>query len=203
MTEPDTRTRLLDAAERAFAEAGLAGARVNAIAAEAGANKAMLYYYFGDKEGLYNAVLERVFAQVSAVVAEVEASGAQGAEAQLRRFFEGYAAILAEHPHLVRLMVRSLLDDAPAQTARLGPRMREVVPRVAAAVAAGQARGELRAAVNPALVAPTIVGPLVFFELARPLVEASLGGADLRETWRRHAADVLFNGLLARPGEGG
>lgn len=203
MTEPDTRTRLLDAAERAFAEAGLAGARVNAIAAEAGANKAMLYYYFGDKEGLYNAVLERVFAQVSAVVAEVEASGAQGAEAQLRRFSEGYAAILAEHPHLVRLMVRSLLDDAPAQTARLGPRMREVVPRVAAAVSAGQARGELRAAVNPALVAPTLVGPLVFFELARPLVEAALGGAELREIWRRHAADVLFNGLLTRPGEGG
>jgi TetR/AcrR family transcriptional regulator len=57
--EADARGRILDAAERAFADHGMAGARVANIASEAGVNKAMLYYYFGSKEELYEAVLER------------------------------------------------------------------------------------------------------------------------------------------------
>ncbi len=53
-----TRTAILTAAERTFAQSGLAGARIDVIAAEAGVNKALLYYYFKSKEALYEAVLE-------------------------------------------------------------------------------------------------------------------------------------------------
>ena len=55
-----TRAAILEAAEGIFAEVGLAGARIDAIAGAAGINKAMLYYYFKSKEGLYRAVLEGV-----------------------------------------------------------------------------------------------------------------------------------------------
>src|SRR6516165_2709831 len=53
-----TRAAILAAAERLFARDGLAGARTDAIAAEAGVNKALLYYYFKSKESLYEAVIE-------------------------------------------------------------------------------------------------------------------------------------------------
>jgi TetR/AcrR family transcriptional regulator len=53
-----SRAAILSAAERLFAGAGLAGARTEAIAAEAGVNKALLYYYFKSKDALYEAVLE-------------------------------------------------------------------------------------------------------------------------------------------------
>jgi len=56
-----TRLAILTAAERIFAQAGLAGARTERIAASAGVNKAMLYYYFRSKEDLYQAVLEDHF----------------------------------------------------------------------------------------------------------------------------------------------
>ncbi len=56
-----TRRALLDAAEIEFAAKGLAGARVDVIAEEAAANKRMLYYYFGSKDDLYVAVLERAY----------------------------------------------------------------------------------------------------------------------------------------------
>src|SRR5215813_8699621 len=56
-----TRAAILAAAEHSFAQAGLAGARTDAIAAAAGVNKAMLYYYFESKEQLYEAVLEDHF----------------------------------------------------------------------------------------------------------------------------------------------
>jgi TetR/AcrR family transcriptional regulator len=53
-----TRAAILAAAERVFAESGLAGARTDAITAAAGVNKALLYYYFQSKERLYEAVVE-------------------------------------------------------------------------------------------------------------------------------------------------
>lgn len=56
-----TRARILAAAVEEFAARGFAGARVAAIAEAAGANKRMLYHYFGNKDGLYVAVLEHVY----------------------------------------------------------------------------------------------------------------------------------------------
>jgi len=58
----ENRSRILDAATAEFARNGLGGARVDRIAAAAGTNKRMLYYYFGSKEKLFLAVLERAYA---------------------------------------------------------------------------------------------------------------------------------------------
>ena len=60
----ETRTRILDAALSEFSDHGLAGARTEQIAAAAGVNKALLYYYFESKEKLYAAALEMVSARV-------------------------------------------------------------------------------------------------------------------------------------------
>lgn len=54
-----TKQRILDAALREFSDKGIAGARVDAIAARANVNKRMLYYYFGSKEGLFREILQR------------------------------------------------------------------------------------------------------------------------------------------------
>ena len=58
-----TRARILSAALKEFAAKGFAGTRVDAIARRAGINKRMLYHYFGDKEGLFRAVLRRKIAE--------------------------------------------------------------------------------------------------------------------------------------------
>ena len=60
-----TRDRILRAAIREFSEHGLAGARTSAIASAARVNKALLYYYFRDKEALYTAALEEVAGKVA------------------------------------------------------------------------------------------------------------------------------------------
>src|SRR5580693_6361014 len=60
----EARERILDAALRIFSVDGLAGARTDRIAAAAGVNKALLYYYFESKENLYNATLEMIAARV-------------------------------------------------------------------------------------------------------------------------------------------
>src|ERR1700760_1559136 len=58
----ESRQGILKAALAEFASQGIAGARTDAIARAAGVNKALLYYYYEDKEGLYRATLEHVFA---------------------------------------------------------------------------------------------------------------------------------------------
>src|SRR5215475_11862325 len=67
-----TRELILEAATVEFAAKGIGGARVDAIAARAGANKRMIYHYFGNKQRLYLSVLERVYEEI------------RGAEAALR-----------------------------------------------------------------------------------------------------------------------
>lgn len=56
-----TRQRVLDAATKEFAEKGLSGGRVDEIARRSGANKRMLYHYFGNKEDLYLVVMEKAY----------------------------------------------------------------------------------------------------------------------------------------------
>src|SRR5271169_1063615 len=66
-----SRAAILQAAIREFAREGVAGARTDAIARAAKVNKALLYYYFKDKDALYGAVLDRVFSGLIACVGEV------------------------------------------------------------------------------------------------------------------------------------
>src|SRR6266700_7941368 len=67
----ESRAAILQAAAQEFAEHGIAGARTDAIAREARVNKALLYYYFKDKETLYGAVLDNAFAGLKITVFEV------------------------------------------------------------------------------------------------------------------------------------
>jgi len=98
-----TRERIREAALAEFAARGLAGARVDDIAARAGANKRMLYAYFGSKEGLWLAVLEAAYARKREEERALAVDGLAPREAvaALVRFNLRYAAA---HPEFVALL---------------------------------------------------------------------------------------------------
>lgn len=73
-----TRERILAAAVEEFSERGLAGARVDGIAARAGCNKALLYQHFEDKDALYREVLFCKMAQISEIAGAAGAAGSTG-----------------------------------------------------------------------------------------------------------------------------
>jgi TetR/AcrR family transcriptional regulator len=100
-----SRASILRAAERTFAEAGLSGARVDQIAARAGVNKALLYYYFRSKEGLYRAVLE---AQLRAFAEQAEKVFAAPGDApsKVLGFVSAHFDFLSARPLLPSLMQR-------------------------------------------------------------------------------------------------
>ena len=71
--DPDgTRQNIIDVALREFAEHGLSGARIDEIAAKTKSSKRMIYYYFGDKEGLYLRALEAAYSVVRSGEAELD-----------------------------------------------------------------------------------------------------------------------------------
>ena len=66
-----TREAILNAAEEVFAEHGFDGARIDAIAETAGYNKSLIFHYYGDKLGLYTAVLQRIDQQGTELQARI------------------------------------------------------------------------------------------------------------------------------------
>src|SRR5688500_10592170 len=82
-----TREAILTAATDEFAAFGLGGARVDRIAARAGINKRMLYYYFGQKEDLFLAVLERAYAKIRGEEQNLNLTQVEPTEA-IRRLIE-------------------------------------------------------------------------------------------------------------------
>ena len=76
-----TKRNIIEVASREFAENGLSGARIDEIAAKTKSSKRMIYYYFGDKEGLYLRVLEAAYSKVRAFEATLNLDGVPPAEA--------------------------------------------------------------------------------------------------------------------------
>ena len=98
-----TRKKLLTAARREFAESGLAGARVDEIAARAGVNKQLVYHYFGDKDALYLAVLEWVYEEIRAQERKLNLEGLPPEQA-IKQLIESSFDHLAAHPDFIVLL---------------------------------------------------------------------------------------------------
>ena len=98
-----SRERILAAATSEFARHGLGGARVDRIAARSGANKRMLYYYFGSKEGLFLAVLEESYANIRQAERSLDLEHRDPREA-LRRLVDFTWAYYLAHPEFMTLL---------------------------------------------------------------------------------------------------
>ncbi|WP_197419624.1 TetR family transcriptional regulator [Burkholderia sp. TSV86] len=98
-----TKRNILDVATEEFSAMGLAGARVDAIAERTNTTKRMLYYYFGSKEGLYEAVLEKVYGDIRALELELNV-GELEPEEGLRRLVEFTFDYHDKHRDFVRLV---------------------------------------------------------------------------------------------------
>jgi AcrR family transcriptional regulator len=98
-----TRARILDAATSEFARHGLGGARVDRIAASAGANKRMLYYYFGDKDALFQEVLEHAYEGIRSAEQELNLLDVEPVEGVARLIAFTWRYYIA-HPEFLTLL---------------------------------------------------------------------------------------------------
>jgi AcrR family transcriptional regulator len=144
-----TRRRILDAATQQFSTLGLAGARVETIAAAACTNERMLYYYFQSKEGLYVAVLEAMYVEFANHEVSLDLSELQPADA-IRALARSIWDYLRANPRWLNLINNENLHEG--QYLERSPKLREAISPLirllSATLARGAAAGEFRADVD-------------------------------------------------------
>lgn len=99
-----TRRNILEVASKEFALSGLSGARIDEIAAQTRSSKRMIYYYFGDKEGLYLAALENAYREVREGEAKLDTEGLPPMEA-LKRLVEFTFDHHHQHEEFIRMVM--------------------------------------------------------------------------------------------------
>jgi AcrR family transcriptional regulator len=135
-----SRQRLLNAAAAEFVAHGIAGARVDRIAAAAGANKRLIYDYFGDKDGLFDAVLDR-FTENAVGTVPIDADDLP---AYAGRLFDYHC----DNPDLLRLVTWARLEGRT--TASAHEQRRASYRRRVAAIEEAQRRGAITTAYSGA-----------------------------------------------------
>jgi TetR/AcrR family transcriptional regulator len=189
----ESRAAILKAAVGEFAEHGIAGARTDAIAREARVNKALLYYYFKDKDALYEAVLDHVFSGLRARVMPVLESKLPPREKMLR-YLGTYFDYIAANPRFPRVVQGEWVRSG-AGTARMQRISKEyfrpIFEKLAGVLRDGIAAGEFRA-VNPMDFLPSVAAVIVFYFTSAPLMKMLLKVDPLsEERIRQRRAFVL------------
>ncbi|MVA25216.1 TetR/AcrR family transcriptional regulator [Agrobacterium vitis] len=162
---PDaTRAIILDAAIQEFAAKGFAGARVDAIALRSKTNKRMLYHFFGDKEGLYVAVLEVIFTNVTAAGKSLHLSRRQPLDGIRELALHTWNYFLT-HPEFVSLLATEniLKAEYSSRSKTIPSTHGPLLAEIEKLLQRGIEQGLFRADVNPVTVYMTIAGLSFFY----------------------------------------
>jgi len=171
--EPEkTRAAILKAALEEFAHEGVTGARTDEIARRAGVNKALLYYYFKDKEGLYAAALEQVFSGLHERVAGVLERSDLPPRERLLLYAQTHFDYIASAPVYPRLVQREFMRSTGRTLTPTAGRImeRHVKPlygRLEKLIDEGIAAGDFRK-VDPVHTVTSIIGTIVFYFISMP-----------------------------------
>jgi AcrR family transcriptional regulator len=168
----ESRAAILQAAALEFAEHGIAGARTDAIAQAAKVNKALLYYYFEDKETLYGAVLDNAFSGMKASVFRVLDSDLPPREKVLA-YLGAYFDFIASNQIYPKLMQREMMRAREGDSVHIDRLVKTyfkpVYRRLGELLHQGIAEGEFRK-VDPAHFVPSMISMIVFYFSSAPVM---------------------------------
>src|SRR5436305_7801675 len=171
--EPEkTRAAILKAALEEFAHEGVTGARTDEIARRAGVNKALLYYYFKDKEGLYAAALDQVFSGLHERVATVLERADLPPRERLLLYAQTHFDYIASAPVYPRLVQREFMRStgralSPAASKIMERNGKPLYSRLEKLIDEGISNGDFRR-VDPIQTVTSIIGTIVFYFISMP-----------------------------------
>ncbi|BEL12107.1 TetR/AcrR family transcriptional regulator [Actinoplanes sichuanensis] len=191
-----TRTELLDVATDEFADRGYSGARVDEIAARTRTTKRMIYYYFGGKEQLYLAVLERAYAEIRAAERTADV-GHLDPVAAVRRLAEVTFDHHEAHPAFIKLVGVENAQQAKHMNhvARLVDLNSSAVDLLREVLERGHAEGLFRDDVD-ALDVHMMISSFCFFRVANRHTWGALFDRDLLDPDRREHYRTMLGDLV-------
>lgn len=167
---------ILSVATEEFAAHGLSGANINEIAQKTSTSKRMIYYYFGDKEGLYCSVLEGVYKSLRSSEDKLNVAGLDPVAA-LRRLVEATFDAHANAPHFIRLvMIENIHNGDYLRKSEIVPKLnRSIIDKLEDVCARGRAAGLFRKGADP-LQLHMLISAFSFYNVSnRATFSASFG----------------------------
>ncbi|TXL79490.1 TetR/AcrR family transcriptional regulator [Vineibacter terrae] len=197
-----TRARILEAATDEFSQRGLGGARVDAIARRAGANKRMLYHYFGNKEGLFLAVMEHTYAHIRTQEEALHLDDLAPVQA-MRRLMRFTFRYFLGNPHFIVLLNSENLHRA--RHIRRSPRVKAInsplIEALGRVLRRGRAAGLFRSGVDPLQLYMSIAGVCYFYfsniHTLSTIFDRDLMSSSALAARERHVIDVIMGYLRA------
>ncbi len=199
--QPGARELLLETASQIMREGDQVDISLSELSLRSGLNSALVKYYFGNKAGMLNALLDRDMVAIIRSVDALLAKDDMTPEAKLRRHIGKCIDTYFAYPYLNRLLMRQVRDSDEAEARRIADQyltpLRVAYDRL---IAAGVATGSFRR-VDPQLFHFTLTGAADRFFSAR-LVLRHCYGEDtlteaLRDRYREHTVDFVMAGILA------
>ena len=200
---PDAAERIIDCAERLFAEHGYAGVSINDIAKAAGISKANVFHHFANKAELYAAALARCAGPLQQLLGEFPARQGPTAEV-LSATLQGHLQQMLDSPNAIRLLVRELLGPTDSESrAGTDQSLSDSFGMAVEAIRALQAQGRIAADVEPIVLAAAAFGAHLTFFLCRDVLAGHGGSAAIGEPQGFDLAllRILAAGILPPPTE--
>lgn len=203
---PDVRDRLLASATELAVEQGFESCGLREIAARANVSSGMISYYFNDRQGLYEAMVQRAFDRIAHQISDLAAKTTADEGDRLSELVRIQVEMLSADPWLPKLILREMLaNQDPAARERLGGRIaRGPLTVMTEWLRSEQERGVLRPDFDPGLMAITVSSLTAFPFLAVSLVGKEMGeemGFVDDETFAErlvaHNQKILAHGLRA------
>ena len=209
VTAPEERQRdadrsqgtILAAARDEFAEYGLGGARMDRIAERAGLNKRLIYYYFEDKEKLFQAVLEQAYRHIREAERALHLLDLKPADA-IRRLIEFTWNYYLDHPEFLTLLNSANLHKARHldESQRVRELNSPLVATLGEVLERGRKDGSFRGGIDPVQLYVSIAG-LSYFYLSNNHTLSAIFGRDLMTAKARnerlsHMCDVILGYVL-------
>ena len=204
--QDSTRERIKAAAWEVFVEKGRDGARMQEIADRAGANKAMIFYYFTSKDNLFEELIRDIFNEIIGSVRSAFLQSYDDPADLIRAMVEAYIDFLNEHPHLPRVMTREIQSGNPATQQLIRDLFHQEsfdVPMEISMIFKKLIKtGKLRQ-VDPQQTIISFLGLVLFYFIAKPLLAHlwDMNKDNEEEFIRRRKEaiiDLMLNGLLPR-----
>jgi TetR/AcrR family transcriptional regulator len=193
------REQLLDAASQIMREGDTIDLSLSELSLRAGLNSALVKYYFGNKNGLMQALLDR---DMGKIVSDLGALVAKDMppEEKLRRHISGVIDTYYTFPYLNRLMMRMIRDSAPVEAGRIAERyLRPISKAYEVLIADGVKAGKFRK-VDPQLFYFSVTGAADRFFAARLVLRHCFDQSDItpemRDNYREHTIELIMRGLL-------
>jgi TetR/AcrR family transcriptional regulator len=188
-----TKRGILDVARRHFSPMGFEGTSTRNIAKEAGINHSLIVYHFKNKDGLWKAVMEDLFAAVAAHAKQHPASGNDPVEI-LRANLNAFVSFCARHPELHRIMTIEGRTKSERLAWLIDTYLRENFEQVCTLIRFGQADGRVRRG-NPAQLYYGAIGIAGTLATLAPEYEA-LSGESATSDASIASAQALIDALL-------